>query len=136
MKKYLSILAIASALVSTSAMAQNQTDSLSKIEMNKIFDASQIENFQALELSNHEMKETQGAWVHFAGAGLVGGGFGYLNYVSSVPSHQRNFGGYATAIGSGAAGGVISVTPIGAARAAFMGGTVGYTGGQAAIRMR
>lgn len=62
-------------IIATSTMAQSplelQTSPNSK-EFGNIFDSSQLENIQALELSNQEMKDTQGAWVWFAPTILSG----------------------------------------------------------------
>ena len=93
------------------------------------------ENLQVKSISSQEMEATEGAWVQYAGAGMVGGYFGYMGYTSSVPKSQRNIRGYATSIGSGAVGGALTLTPIGATRAAFVGGTVGFAGNQAAVKM-
>lgn len=90
-------------------------------------------NLDIQSYKDKKMDETQGAWVQYAGAGLVGGYLGYMGYASSVPRSQRTWGGVATAMGSGAVGGALTLTPIGVTRAAFLGGTVGFAGNQAAI---
>ena len=92
-----------------------------------------IANLNVKSYKDKKMDETQGAWVQYAGAGLVGGYLGYMGYASSVPRSQRTWGGVATAMGSGAVGGALTLTPIGVTRAAFLGGTVGFAGNQAAI---
>lgn len=57
------------ATITAPAMAEQQTPALSTIntvELNSVFDSSQAINIQALELSNQEMKDTQGAlapWI-------------------------------------------------------------------------
>lgn len=93
-------------------------------------------NLQTKTITNQEMKDTQGAFLPYIGAGLVGGYFGYMSYVTSVPANQRNSSGYALAVGSGAVGGALTLTPIGATRAAFVGGTTAFLGNQAAIRKK
>lgn len=59
MKLLATTLIMSMTLATTSAMAQND------LEFNQVFDTSQIENVQALELSNQEMKDTQGAVIWF-----------------------------------------------------------------------
>lgn len=90
-------------------------------------------NLDIQSYKDKKMDEIQGAWVQYAGAGLVGGYLGYMGYASSVPRSQRARGGVTTAMGSGAVGGALTLTPIGVTRAAFLGGTVGFAGNQAAI---
>lgn len=90
-------------------------------------------NLDIQSYKDKKMDETQGAWVQYAGAGLVGGYLGYMGYASSVPRSERAWGGVAMVMGSGAVGGALTLTPIGVTRAAFLGGTVGFAGNQAAI---
>lgn len=90
-------------------------------------------NLDIQSYKDKKMDETQGAWVQYAGAGLVGGYLGYMGYASSVPRSERAWGGVAMVMGSGAVGGALTLTPIGITRAAFLGGTVGFAGNQAAI---
>lgn len=125
MKKYLAAVALTSIMASTPAIAQQQSDT---VELNNIFESSKIDNIQALELSNQEMTETQGAWINYVAIGGVGGYFGGLSYANSVPASQRTWQGWTMAVGSGAAGGAIGGLPIGAARAAFLGGSTGFIG--------
>lgn len=68
-------LAISIATIATQTMAQQPLQAatpLSTVELNTIFDYSQLENLQATELSNQEMKDTQGSWIWFAPAILSG----------------------------------------------------------------
>lgn len=104
---------------------------LDTADLNHAFGGSQ--DLQVQAMTNQEMDETQGAWVQYAGAGLVGGYLGYMGYASSIPRSQRAWGGVAMVMGSGAVGGAFTLTPIGVTRAAFLGGTVGFAGNQAAI---
>lgn len=73
MKLLATTLIMSMTIATTSAMAQ------SNLELNEVFDITQIENVQALELSNQEMKETQGAVANF----IVGGGIGAGSYAFS-----------------------------------------------------
>ncbi|OOS22484.1 hypothetical protein B0682_01420 [Moraxella lincolnii] len=114
---------------STEAVVFN--NQLDTADLNYAFGGNQ--DLQVQAMTSQEMDETQGAWVQYAGAGLVGGYLGYMGYASSVPRSERTWGGVATAMGSGAVGGALTLTPIGITRAAFLGGTVGFVGNQAAI---
>ena len=114
---------------STEAVVFN--NQLDTADLNYAFGGNQ--DLQVQAMTSQEMDETQGAWVQYAGAGLVGGYLGYMGYASSVPRSERTWGGVATAMGSGAVGGALTLTPIGRTRAAFLGGTVGFVGNQAAI---
>ena len=114
---------------STEAVVFN--NQLDTADLNYAFGGNQ--DLQVQAMTSQEMDETQGAWVQYAGAGLVGGYLGYMCYASSVPRSERTWGGVATAMGSGAVGGALTLTPIGITRAAFLGGTVGFVGNQAAI---
>lgn len=93
-------------------------------------------DLQAKAMTGQDMKDTQGAFLPYVGAGLVGGYFGYMGYVTSVPANQRTSSGYALAVGSGSVGGALTLTPIGATRAAFVGATTAFVGNQAAIRKK
>jgi hypothetical protein len=90
MKLLISTALISTAMIATSAMAQQPLQAstpLNTVELNTIFDASQLENLQATELSNQEMKDTQGAWVNFAvGAGIGFGGYALSNFSTSLSS--------------------------------------------------
>lgn len=69
MKLLISTALISTAMIATSAMAQQplqESTPLNTVELNTIFDASQLENLQATELSNQEMKDTQGAMLPLA----------------------------------------------------------------------
>lgn len=79
MKILITALAISIATIATQTMAQQPLQAetpLNTVELNTIFDSSQLESLQAIELSNKEMKDTQGAVVNFA----VGAGFGLAGY--------------------------------------------------------
>lgn len=119
------------ALTTPSTEAVVFNNHLDTADLNYAFGGNQ--DLQVQAMTSQEMDETQGAWVQYAGAGLVGGYLGYMGYASSVPSSERTWGGVATAMGSGAVGGALTLTPIGITRAAFLGGTVGFVGNQAAI---
>lgn len=73
-------------MISTSAMAQESsltfiptTESVNTLDLNNVFDTTQLDQIQALELSKQEMKETQGAFANFA----IGAGFGFGGYALS-----------------------------------------------------
>ncbi|MGR2920493.1 hypothetical protein [Acinetobacter sp. 1125_18A] len=68
MKKYLIALALVTIMPTVQAMDQqepNELSSVNTLELNDVFDLSQIENIHALELSNIEMEDTKGAFVPF-----------------------------------------------------------------------
>lgn len=122
MKKLVAVLAVATLTVSAPVMAEVNTIGISDSTNNELaFAINDVQNLQATLMTDEQMAETQGAWLPYVGVGAVGGYFGYMGYVSAVPKNQRTFGGYATAIGSGAVGGALTLTPIGATRAAFGG---------------
>lgn len=138
MKKIVLVVACSASLVLPSVAFADETVVAPQVQqtqdLSAVFATDDVNQLQVATLSTKEMQETEGAWLQFAGLGIVGGGFGYLGYVSSVPKDQRTFNGYALAVGSGAAGGVIGGLPIQAHRALFLGSTVGYVGNQAAVR--
>lgn len=79
MKLLISTALISTAMIATSTMAQQPlqaSTTLNTVELNTIFDASQFENIQATELSNQEMKDTQGALLPFFAGVLMGGAVG------------------------------------------------------------
>ena len=85
------------------------------------------QNIKAVELSQTEMKETQGEWIPNAIGAIAGGyagGFGYL------AAGGKDMKGYWAAVGGGAAAGAFSpVTGVGSAAAALSSGFLGaYTG--------
>ena len=107
-------------MIATSTMAQQPlqaSTTLNTVELNTIFDASQFENIQATELSNQEMKDTQGAWVNFALGGAVGfGTYAATNYYMNKPITWQGSlysigtgaltGGVGGALGKAAGGGI------------------------------
>lgn len=98
-----------------------------------------VENLQATDMTLAEMQETEGAALPLAymgGAALFGSMVNVNTYVRAVPQSQRTLGGYATAIGSGAVGGALTATPIGAMRAAFLGGGVAFAGSGVSVTMK
>ncbi|RKG33313.1 hypothetical protein [Acinetobacter rongchengensis] len=77
MKLLISTALISTAMIATSTMAQQPlqaSTTLNTVELNTIFDASQFENIQATELSNQEMKDTQGAIAPLVAVGIMAGG--------------------------------------------------------------
>ena len=98
-----------------------------------------VENLQVKEMTVAQMQETEGAALPLAymgGAALFGSMVNVNTYVRAVPQSQRTLGGYATAIGSGAVGGALTATPIGAMRAAFLGGGVALAGSGVSVTMK
>lgn len=74
MKFLITTLAISIATIATQTMAQQPLQAvtpLSTVELNTIFNASQFENLQAIELSNQEMKDTQGAIAPLVAVGVL-----------------------------------------------------------------
>ena len=67
-----------------------------------------VENLQAVAMTDGQMQETQGAWVANAVGGLAGGLGGHFGYMGSVNSGQYNFGHHATSVVGGAGLGFVS----------------------------
>lgn len=79
MKILVTALAISIATITTQTMAQQPLQAatpLSTVELNTIFDSSQLDNLQATELSNQEMKDTQGAVLPLYALGIFAMGTG------------------------------------------------------------
>lgn len=77
MKILVTALAISIATITTQTMAQQPlqvSTPLNTVELNTIFDESQLQNLQATELSNQEMKDTQGAIAPLVAVGIMAGG--------------------------------------------------------------
>lgn len=92
-----------------------------------------VENLQVKEMTVAQMQETEGAALpYIAGAAAVGGFYNLGSYAHNVPKNQRTWRGYATAFGSGAIGGAVAATPIGAIRAPIIGGGIVLAGGSTA----
>ena len=68
-----------------------------------------VENLQAVAMTDGQMQETQRAWVANAFGGLAGGLGGHFGYMGSVAaSGQYNFGHHATSVVGGAGLGFVS----------------------------
>ena len=68
-----------------------------------------VENLQAVAMTDGQMQETQRAWVANAVGGLAGGLGGHFGYMCSVAaSGQYNFGHHATSVVGGADLGFVS----------------------------
>lgn len=96
----------------------------------QVFDVKQDKPMQLVELSQKEMKETEGAWVANAiggVAGMYGGGYGYL------ASGGKSVGGFLAAAGGGAAAGVFS--PVNGIRSGAMAVASGFAGGYVGSRL-
>lgn len=111
-------LIITTAIISTSAMAQDHTlvitptiETINTLELNNVFDTTQLDQLQALELSKQEMKETEGAWVPLFASILMGGAIGAwgnhgVNYYQTGQFASAQSTMYAT--GAGMIGGAYS----------------------------
>ena len=113
--KKLSILALSATVAITPAFAETTAHyntpvtELSTKQADLSFAFDDVENLQAVALTDREMAETQGAWVPNVVGGVVGGLGGHFGYMSSVvTSGQYNFGGHLASVGLGALGGVAS----------------------------
>ncbi|MCW8191450.1 hypothetical protein D8B30_17315 [Verminephrobacter eiseniae] len=106
----------------------------SQTDINAMFEQAD-KPMQLAALSDQEMKETEGALLQIGLGGLgggIGGAFGY--YTSTTPSN-RTWGGWATAVGTGAVGGAVaSLTPWWPL-ASIWGSGIGYVGGWAATHL-
>lgn len=144
MKKF-PILVLGATVAITPAYAETDVNyntpvtKLSTQDTDLSFAFDDVENLQATDMTLAEMQETQGAALPLAymgGAALFGSMVNVNTYVRAVPQSQRTLGGYATAIGSGAVGGALTATPIGAMRAAFLGGGVALAGSGVSVTMK
>lgn len=141
MKSLITTLTISMAFVTASTMVQANdstvVDASNAAELSKVFDTTQLENVQALELSNQEMKETQGAVLPFVAAALMGGAFGAWSNHGMSYYNTGNFASLNStlwATGGGAIGGGYSnlmLRGAGIATSPFVSsawrGTTGYT---------
>lgn len=138
MKKF-SILALGATVAITPAFAETTTHyntpitELSTKQADLSFAFDDVENLQAIAMTDKEMAETEGAALpYIAGAAAVGGFYNLGSYAHNVPKNQRTWRGYATAFGSGAIGGAVAGTPIGAIRAPIIGGGIVLAGSSTA----
>ena len=94
MKLLISTALISTGMIATSTMAQQPlqaSTTLNTVELNTIFDASQFENIQATELSNQEMKDTQGAVANFAIGAGIGLGLDDKSNLSILATSRQDF---------------------------------------------
>lgn len=131
--KKLSVIALSAMLMTAPAFAETSANYNTNQTVEQEVDLSDVfadnQNLQVATLSTQEMQETEGAWAPYAvAAAAVGSVINVNSYVKSVPQNERTFSGYATAAASGAVGGAITATPIGAIRAAVIGASVGIAG--------
>ncbi|MDO4426758.1 MAG: hypothetical protein Q4B88_01370 [Moraxella sp.] len=124
--------AIAPAFAETTSHYNISNPSNQQADLSFAFDST--ENLQATAMTDKEMAETEGAALpqYIAGAAVVGGFYNLGSYAHNVPANQRTLSGYATAFGSGAVGGAVAATPIGAIRAPIIGGGIVLSGGSIA----
>ncbi|PCN59278.1 hypothetical protein CF596_14085 (plasmid) [Acinetobacter sp. YT-02] len=108
-------------MITTQVMAEQPIQaSDNTADLSTIFESSHVEKIQALELSNQEMKDTQGALAPWVIGGAVGGLSGGAMYSYGVwkGNYQWNTNRFLGNVGTGA---VIGGT-FGAAGAAAGGG--------------
>lgn len=91
-----------------------QLSAFSQDDINSMFEASG-KPMQLAALSTQEMKETEGAWLHWAGMSALGAAMNTTAYIGS--NRNWTYGGAAWAALSGAAGGLIGGLPVGGAAA-------------------
>lgn len=121
---------LATAIIATTAMAQEditvKNNSTNIVVLNNIFDTAQLENLQASELSNQEMKDTQGDWVNFAVGGAIGfGTYAATNYYLNKPITWQ---GSLYSVGTGALTGGIG-SSLGRAAGGGLGNVIWKTNG-------
>ncbi|WP_435938896.1 hypothetical protein ACSF85_00270 [Moraxella bovoculi] len=99
-----------------------------------------VENLKTVAMTDKEMAETEGAWANFAigaGIGAVSGHFSYMS--GAIANDSYNWKAHATAVGVGAASGLLN--PVskathlingmrGVAVATVGSGAIGYAGGK------
>lgn len=106
----------------------------------QVFDVKQDKPMQLAELSQKEMKETEGAWVANAIGGVMGGVGGHFSYMAgSIASRSYNRNAHLATIAGGAAlgaanpirGGADLIRGMGLSAAGVgVGGATGYFGGR------
>lgn len=117
----------APAFAETATHYTTPNPTLQQADLSTVF--ANTQNLQVATLSEQEMSETEGAWLPYAaGAALIGGIHNVSSYAKNVPQNKRTFSGYVTAAGTGAVGGAITATPIGAIRAAVIGSGIVMAG--------
>lgn len=116
MRSLITTLILSMAMVTTSAMAETSTIQSAPVavelsggaELGNVFDTTQLENVQALELSSQEMKETQGALFPLGVAMLTGAAFGTSMNIGLTYASTQQFPQWqslAFSAGTGAVGG-------------------------------
>lgn len=73
MKTLITALALSTTVIANHTMAQQLSNT---VDLIAVFDSSQVNNIQVLELSNKEMNETKGAVLPLIAGALVGGALG------------------------------------------------------------
>ena len=91
-----------------STPAVQRITAFSQNDINGLFDQAD-QPMQLATLSQQEMKETEGAWVHWAAGAALGGAMNTAAYIGS--NRNWTYGGAAWA----AAGGLIGGLPVGSA---------------------
>lgn len=77
MKTLITIIALSTTMITTQVMAEHPILAPNTAaDLNKIFESSQLENIQALELSKKEMNETIGSFLPFVAGAFMGGAIG------------------------------------------------------------
>lgn len=103
-----SIIILMAIMITTTAMAQEETIEKNNVRntvaLNTVFDMAELENIQVSELSNQEMKATQGAVAPWIIGGAVGGVSGGAMYSYGVwrGNYQWNTTRFLGNVGTGA----------------------------------
>ena len=138
--KKLSILALSATVAITPAFAETTAHyntpitELSTKQADLSFAFDDVENLQAVALTDREMAETQGAWANFAigaGIGAVGGHFSYMS--GAIASNSYNWKAHAIAVGVGAGTGLLNPVSKASHLINGMRGVAAATTGSAAV---
>ena len=138
--KKLSILVLGATVAITPAYAETDVNyntpvtELSTKQADLSFAFDDVENLQAVALTDREMAETQGAWANFAigaGIGAVGGHFSYMS--GAIASNSYNWKAHAIAVGVGAGTGLLNPVSKASHLINGMRGVAAATTGSAAV---
>ncbi|MBG8685264.1 hypothetical protein E4K46_11685 [Neisseria meningitidis] len=117
MKKQITAAMMILTMIAAPAMANSMDN---QIFENQVFHTRADAPMQLAELSQKEMKETEGEWIPNAVGGIMGGVGGHFSYMASaIASGSYNRNEHWTAIGGGALIGAMN--PINGGRALING---------------
>ena len=129
--KRLSILALSATVAITPAFAETTAHyntpitELSSQQADLSFAFDNVENLQAVVMTDGQMQETQGAWVPYA----IGGAIGGISYVSGCAYTKCTVAGLGKSVVGGAFVPMRGAQAIyGASKLAFAGGTINGIG--------